>query len=54
MDQSEESPDENSVFPVLIISLTDDRGQKQFCYNLPANLFEQGISPCEADFLEKN
>ena len=54
MDQSEESPDENSVFPFLINSLTDDRGQKQFCYNLTANLFKRGISICGAEFLEKN
>ena len=49
---SDESPDENSVFPFLINSLTEDRGQIQFCNNLIANLFEQGISPCEAEFPE--
>ena len=50
--QSDESPDENSVFPFLINSLTDDREQIQFCNILIANLFEQGISPCKAEFLE--
>ena len=50
--QSDESPDENSVFPFLINSLTDDRVQIQFCNNLIANLFEQGISPCKAEFPE--
>ena len=49
---SDESPDENSVFPFLISSLTEDRGQIQFCNNLIANLFEQGISPCKAEFPE--
>ena len=48
--QSDESPDENSVFPFLITSITDDRGQMQFRNNLIANLFEQGISPCKAEF----
>ena len=49
---SYESPDENSVFPFLINSLTEDRGEIQFCHNLIANLFEQGISPCKAEFPE--
>ena len=49
---SAESPDEDSVFPFIIISLTDDRGQTQFCHNLIANIFEQGISPCKAEFPE--
>ena len=49
---SEESPDEDSVFPFIIILLTDDRGQTQFCHNLIANLFEQGINPCKAEFAE--
>ena len=52
MSQSEESPDENSVFPFLINSLTDDRGQIQFCHNLIANLIKRGISPCKAEFPE--
>ena len=52
--QNDESPDENSVFPFLINSRTDDRGQVQFCNNLTANLFEQGISPCRAEFPETN
>ena len=50
--QSDESPDENFVFPFLITSLTDDTGQKHFCNNLIANLFEHGISPCKAEFPE--
>ena len=49
---SDENAVENSVFPFLINSLTEDRGQIQFCNNLIANLFEQGISPCEAEFPE--
>ena len=47
---SDESPDENFVFPFLNNSLTKDRGQIQFCNNLIANLFEQGISPCKTEF----
>ena len=52
MNQSEESPDDNSVFPFLVKSVTDDRGQIQFCQNLIANLFEREISPCKAEFPE--
>ena len=51
---SDDSPDENSVFPFIINSLTEDIGQKQFCTNLIANVFEQGISPCKAEFPEVN
>ena len=47
--QSDESPDEEAVFPFLIDSL-NDRGQTQFCKNLLGNLFEPGISPCKAEF----
>ena len=50
--QSDESPDENSVFPFLVNSLTDDRGKIQFCINLISNLLEQGITPCKAEFPE--
>ena len=50
--QSDKSSDENSVFPFLITSLTDDRGQIQFCNKLTTNLFEQGITPCKAEFPE--
>ena len=50
MNQSEESQDENSVFPFLINSLTDDRGQIQFCQNLIANLFKRGNSPSKNEF----
>ena len=49
---SDESPDEDSVFPFIIMSLTEDRRQTQFCHNLIANIFEQGISPCKAKFPE--
>ena len=47
--QSDESPDEEAVFPFLIDSL-DDRGQTRFCKNLLVNLFEPGYSPCKAKF----
>ena len=47
--QSDESPNEEAVFPFLIDSL-DDRGQTRFCKNLLVNLFEPGISPCKAKF----
>ena len=49
---SDESPDENSVFPFITNSLTENRGQRQFCTNSIANVFEQGISPCKAEFPE--
>ena len=52
MSQNEESEVENSILPFLINSLTDDRGQTQFCQNLIANLFEKGTSPCTAEFPE--
>ena len=52
MDQIKESQDENSVFPFIINSLTDDRGQIQFCQTLIANLFEQGNSPCKTELPE--
>ena len=47
--QSDESPDEEAVFPFLIDSL-HDRGQTRFCKNLLVNLFEPGISPCKTEF----
>ena len=47
--QSDESPDEEAVFPFFIDSL-DDRGQTRFSKNLLVNLFEPGISPCKAEF----
>ena len=47
--KSDESPDEEAVFPFLIDSL-DDRGQTRFCKNLLVNLFELGNSPCKAEF----
>ena len=50
--QSDENPDEHSLFPFIITLLTDDRGQTQFCNNLIANLFEQGIIPCKTEFPE--
>ena len=46
--QSDESRDEETVFPFLI-DLLDDRGQTRFCKNLLVNLFEPGISPCKAE-----
>ena len=49
---SDDSPDENSVFPFIINSLTEDIGQRQFCTNLIANVFEPGVSPCKVEFLE--
>ena len=50
---SDESPDENSVFPFLINSLTEDRGQIQFCNSLIANEFKQGISLYKTESPEK-
>ena len=47
--QSDDSPDEEAVFPFLIDSL-DDRGQTRFCKNLRVNLFEPGIIPCKVEF----
>ena len=47
--QSDESPDEEAVFPFVINSL-NDRGQTGFCKNLLVNLFNPGISPCKSEF----
>ena len=47
--QSDESPDEESVFPFVINSFSD-RGQTRFCKNLLVNLFEPGISLCKSEF----
>ena len=47
--QSDESPDEEAVFPFIIYSL-NDRGQTRFCKKLLVNLFEEGISPCKSEF----
>ena len=47
--QSDESPDEETVFPFIINSLSD-RGQTRFCKNLLVNFFEPGISPCKSEF----
>ena len=47
--QSDESPDEECVFPFIIGSLSD-RGQSKFCKNLLINLFEPGSSPCKEEF----
>ena len=41
---------EDSVLPSLIHSLTEARGQVQFCQNLIANLFEKGDSSCTKEF----
>ena len=46
--QSDESPDEEAVFPFVLNSL-NDRGQTRFCKNLLVNLFEPGISPCKSE-----
>ena len=47
--QSDDSPDDEAVYPFLIDS-PDDGGQHDFCKNLLVNLFEPGISPCKAKF----
>ena len=47
--QSDESPDEEYVFPFIINSL-NDRRQTKFCKNLLINLFKPGISPCKTEF----
>ena len=47
--QSDDSPDDQAVYPSLIDSL-HDRGQHDFCKNLLVNLIEPGISPCKAEF----
>ena len=47
--QSDDSPDDEAVYPFLIDS-PHDRGQHDFCKNLLVNLFEPGISPCKAEF----
>ena len=52
MSQNEESEDENSISLFIIASLTDDRGQTQFCQISIASLFERGISQCKAEFPE--
>ena len=49
--QSDDSPDDQEVYAFLIDS-PDDRGQHDFCKKLLVNLFEPGISPCKADFLD--
>ena len=36
----------NLVLPFLISPLSEPRGQKEFCKNLIANLFEKGENPC--------
>ena len=46
--QSDDSPDDEAVYPFLIDS-SDDRGQHDFCKNLLVNLFEPGINPCKAE-----
>ena len=52
MSQNEESKDENSILTFLINSLTDLRGQTQFCQNLIANLVQKRTSACTAEFPE--
>ena len=46
--QSDESPDEEAVFPFVINPL-NDRGQTRFCKILLVNLFEPGSSPCKSE-----
>ena len=46
---SEDSPDDDDIFPFLV-DATNDRGQHIFCKNLLLNLFEPGISPCKTEF----
>ena len=52
MNQNEESQDENSILPIFIIPLTENRGHTQFCQNLTASLFEKGDSPCTRELPE--
>ena len=47
--QSDESQDEETVFPFIINSLSDRR-QTRFYKILLVNLFEPGISPCKPEF----
>ena len=49
MIRNEDKP-ENSVLPFLKHSLTEARGQVQFCQSLITNLFEKGKSPFKRDF----
>ena len=46
---SEDSPDDDDIFPFLVDAPTD-RGQHILCKNLLLNLYEPGISPCKAEF----
>ena len=46
---SEDSPDDDDIFPFLV-DAPNDRGQHILCKNLLPNLFEPGISPCKAEF----
>ena len=43
MSQNEKSEDEHSIFPFLVNSRADDRGQTKFYQNLIANLFEKEL-----------
>ena len=53
MSQNEDSEeDENCILPFLFNSLTDNRGQTQFCQNLTVKSFEKGVSPCTAELPE--
>ena len=49
--QSDESPDEEAVFPSVINSLCD-KGQTRFCKYLLVNLFEPGMSPCKSEITD--
>ena len=47
--QSDESPDEEYVFPFIINSL-NDRGQTKYCKSLLIILFGPEICPCKTEF----
>ena len=50
MSQNEASEDENSILPFLINSLTDDRGQTQFCQNLIAIYLKKELVHAQQNF----
>ena len=50
MIQNEENQEENSILPIFLNPLPEDRGQVKFCQKLIANLFEKGESPCKREF----
>ena len=52
MIQNEENQEENSILPIFLNPLAEDRRQVKFCQKLIANLFEKGESPCKREFQE--